>query len=106
MIDQQTQARLRTLMFYTVPDPDEKITDEVLAKTEAVGYEEGQKLKAEFRMIVESLGAYPEIRTIVLEALDGIKAAGEDATGNDTEWMNTCDVLGRRIRLAIKPLLD
>jgi hypothetical protein len=40
-------------MFYVVPDPDEDTTDDVLARCEAVDYEEGEKLKAEFRATFE-----------------------------------------------------
>lgn len=92
-------------MFYVVPDPDEEITDEVLERSEAVDYDEGQALKAEFRAIIESLDSYPDVRSTVLEALDDMDASSKEARGDDVEWRNVCDVMGRRIRRVLADLL-
>ena len=72
-MDDQTKSRIRELMFYVVPDPDEVITDEVLERSEAVDYEEGNRLKAEFRSIIESLDEYPDVRQTILAALDDLQ---------------------------------
>jgi len=104
-MDEKTKTRLRELMFYVVPDPDEEITDEVLERSEAVDYDEGQALKAEFRTIIESLDRYPDVRSTVLEALDDMDASSKEARGDDVEWRNVCDVMGRRIRRLLADLL-
>ena len=89
-------------LFHIVPDPEEAIeeviTDEVLAKSESVDYEEGQQLKAEFRSIIESLDEYPEVRRTVLAALDDMDA-NSNQTGGDNEWLTVQSVMGRRIRI-------
>lgn len=92
-------------MFFVVPDPDEEITDEVLEKSESVGHEEGEKLKAEFRLLIESLDDHPDVRQTVLAALDDMEASGDEAHGDDVEWMNVRDVTGRRIRRALEEIL-
>lgn len=105
MLDDATKARLNELMFYVVPDPDENIDDNVLDQSEEVGWEEAQQLKGEFRSIIESLDGHPEVRQVVLSALDDMDASSQEALGNDKEWINVCDVMGRRIRRALAPLL-
>ena len=104
-MDEQTKSRIRELMFYVVPDPDEEITDEVLERSEAVDYDESQRLKLEFRSLIETLDEHPEVRTTVLAALDDMEGSTNDPRGNDIEWMNVCDVMGRRIRKALSPVL-
>ncbi len=104
-MNEQEKSRLRELMFHVVPDPDEDITDEVLAKSESVGYEEDEQLEAEFRSIIESLDDYPAMRRTVLAALDDMEATNNEAGGNDVEWMNVRDVMGRRIREALAEVL-
>ncbi len=102
---ERTRDRLVELMFYVVPDPDEVITEEVLARSEAVGYEEGEKLKREFRNLIKSLDDHPEVRSKVLKALGEMEASDKEAHGDDVEWMNVRDVHGRRIRRALAPVL-
>jgi hypothetical protein len=92
-------------MFYVVPDPGETITDEVLERSEAVGYEEAERMKTEFRQLIESLDDFADVRPIILESLDNMDASCEDVTGDDTEWMNVRDVMGRRIRKALTGLI-
>ena len=104
-MDDHTKERIAELMFYVVPDPDEVITDEVLARSEAVGHEEGERLKREFRNLIKSLGDYPEVRSKVLKALGEMEASDNEAHGDDVEWMNVRDVHGRRIRRALAPVL-
>jgi len=104
-MNDRMKSRIRELVFHVVPDPDEDITDEVLAKSESVDYEEGQQLKAEFRSIIESLDDYPEVRATVLAALDDMEASSNEARGDDVEWMNVRDVTGRRIRKALAEVL-
>jgi hypothetical protein len=104
-MDDAIKAGIRELMFYVVPDPDEEITDDILEKSEAVGYEEGQRLKSEFRSLIESLDGHPEARQTVLASLDDIDSSGDEVRGDDIEWRNVCDVLGRRIRRALEPIL-
>ena len=106
MLDDATKARLNELMFYVVPDPDEVIDDDVLDRTEEVDWEEAQQLKAEFRSIIESLDDHPDVRQVVLSALDDMDASSQESLGNDKEWVNVCDVMGRRIRRALAPLLQ
>lgn len=103
-MDNETKARLRHLMFYVVPDPDEEITDEVLERSEAVDYEEGNWLKAEFRSIIEALDEHPDVRRTVLSALDDLEASTNEST-DDLEWRNVCDVMGRRMRRALDEIL-
>ena len=104
-MDDQTKSRLRELVFYVVPDPDEDITDDVLAESESVGHEEGQQLEAEFRSIIESLDDHPSVRTTVLAALDDMEGSSDEVRGDDVEWMNVRDVMGRRIRKALAEVL-
>jgi hypothetical protein len=104
-MDDKTKSRIRELMFHVVPDPDEDITDEVLAKSESIGFEADQQLQAEFRSIIESLDDHPSVRTSVLAALDDMDASGDEARGDDVEWMNVRDVMGRRIREALAEVL-
>jgi len=104
-MDDAIKDRIRELMFFVVPDPDEEITDEVLEKSEAVGYDEGEQMKAEFRSLIESLADHPEVRQAVLESLDNMAASGAEAQGDDVEWRNVCDVMGRRIRRVLEPIL-
>jgi hypothetical protein len=104
-MNDQTKSRIGELMFYVVPDPDEDITDEVLERSEAVGYEESQVLKAEFRSLIESLDSHPTVRQTVLSSLDDMDANNKEARGDDVEWKNVCDVMGRRIRRALAKLL-
>ena len=92
-MNEQTKSRIRELMFYVVPDPEEVITDEVLAKSESVDLEEGQQLKTEFRSIIELLDEYPSVQRTVLAALDDMDASSNEARGDDVEWMNACDAL-------------
>ena len=104
-MDDPTKARIRELMFHVVPDADEDITDDVLARSEAVDYEEGERLKSEFRSLIEALNEHPEARQTVLDALDEINASANESVGDAVEWKNVCDVMGRRIRRALEPLL-
>ena len=104
-MDDPTKARIRQLMFHVVPDPDEDITDDVLARSEAVDYEEGKQLKSEFRSLIEALNEHPEARQTVLDAFDEINASADDSVGDAVEWKNVSDVMGRRIRRALEPLL-
>ncbi len=108
-MNDQMKSRIRELMFHVVPDPEEVIeeviTDEVLARSESVDYEEGQQLRAEFRSIIESLDEYPSMRGTVLAALDDMDASSNDARGDTVEWMNVRDVMGRRIRQALAEVL-
>lgn len=106
MLDKATKARLLELMFYVIPDPNESIDDDVLAQSEEVGWEEAQQMKAEFRSVIASMDDHPDVRRVVLAALDDMDASSREALGNDREWMNVCDVMGRRIRRAIAPLLQ
>ena len=101
----QTKSRIRELMFYAVPDPDEVIDEDVLTRSEAVGYEEGERLNAEFRALIESLDDWPDVRTTVLAALDDMDASSKDRPADGVEWMNVRDVLGRRIRTALAQIL-
>ena len=105
-MDEPTKSRIRELMFYVVPDPDEEITDDVLAHSESVDYNEGEKLKAEFRSIFETMDEYPGVCKTVLECLDNIKAAANEVRGDDTKFLNACDVMGRRIRKALDTILQ
>ena len=100
-MDEQTKNRFRELMFYVVPDPDEIITDEVLTRSESVGYQEGERMKVEFRSLVEELNAWPDVKNVVLGALDDMKASSDESRGDSIEWMNVQDVMGRRIRKAL-----
>ena len=104
-MDDHTKSRIGELMFHVVPNPDEEITDEVLERSESVGYEESQLLKAEFRSLVESLDAHPAVRQTVLSSLDDMNASSKEALGDDIEWKNVCDVMGRRIRRSLAELL-
>ena len=104
-MDETTKSRIRELMFHVVPDPDEEITEDVLARSEAVDYEEGQELKAEFRAIIASLDEYPDVRSTILAALDDMDASSNEATEDAVEWTNVRDVMGRRIRKALAQLL-
>ena len=104
-MDDAKRRRMRELLFFVVPDPDEDIDDGVLARTEAIDWEEGEQLKAEFRSMIEGLSDYEEVRCQVLESLDAIKASGNEARGDDVEWLNVCDVHGRRIRKALGEIL-
>ena len=74
------------------------------AKNEA--REEGERLKAEFRCLIESLAEAPDVRTRILERLDDMEASLNEATGNAVEWENVRDAMGRRIRRALEPLLS
>jgi len=93
-------------MFYVVPDPDEVIDDDVLARTEEVDYEEGELLKKEFRSVIESLDEWPEERFVVLNALCEMEASSRDTPGDVVEWENVRDVMGRRIRTALARVLS
>lgn len=104
-MEDQLKSHLRDLMFYVVPDPDEVIDDDVLARSEAVGFEECENYKAEFRSIIESLHGHPEARATVLSALDDMEASSAESRGDTVEWMNVRDVMGRRIRKVLAPLL-
>ena len=104
-MDDHTKSRIRELMFHVVPDPDEIITDEVLERSEAVGYEDEERMKAEFRQLIESLDDFADVRRIILAALDDMNASGNEATGDDVEWMNVRDVMGRRIRKTLTGLI-
>ncbi len=104
-MNEQEKSRLRELMFHVVPDPDEDITGVVLAKSESVDHDEGQQLEAEFRSIIKSLDDYPAMRRTVLAALDDMEATNNEARGDDVEWMNVRDVMGRRIRKALAEVL-
>ena len=81
-MDDLTRVRIRELMFHVVPDPDEDITDDVLARAEAVGYEEGKQLKLEFRSLIEALSEHPEARQTVLDALDEINVSASESRGD------------------------
>ncbi|MEO2015140.1 MAG: hypothetical protein ABGZ53_12290 [Fuerstiella sp.] len=105
-MNSQDRARIRELMFFVVPDPDEDITDDVLARTEEVDYDESQRLKAEFRSLIESMEEWPEERSTVLSALHEMDASSNDAPGNVVEWENVRDVMGRRIRKALARALS
>jgi hypothetical protein len=105
-MDKQAKSRIRELMFYVVPDPDEVIDDDVLARTEEVDYEEGERLKTEFLSLIESLEDWPEERSVVLNALCEMEASSRDAPGNVVEWENVRDVMGRRIRTALARVLS
>lgn len=104
-MDDRTKLRIRELMFHVVPDPDEIITDEVLAQSEDVNYQVGEQMKAEFRSIIESLDDWPDVKHIVLGALDDMEASSNDSPSDTTEWMNVRDVMGRRIRKALASVL-
>ena len=104
-MDDHTQSRIRQLIFHVVPDPDEVITDEVLERSEAVGYNEEKRMKVEFRQLIESLDDFADVRRIILAALDDLDACSNDATGDEVEWMNVRDVMGRRIRKALTGLI-
>ena len=104
-MDEPTKSRIRELMFHVVSDPDEVITDDVLARSEAVDFEAGQKLSAEFRSIFESMDEYPGVRKAVLAALDKMAAADNQVRSDDLEWINVRDVMGRRIRKALAAIL-
>lgn len=108
MLDETTKSRLAELMFHIVPNPDEELTDEVLAASEAVTFDEVEVMKVEFRSLVASLDEYPEIRDAVLEGLDDIAGAAADSgqMRSNVEWANTCDVVGRRIWKVMQPLLS
>ena len=106
MLDDATKTRLTELMFYVVPDPEEVLSDEMLEQSEAVGWEEAEQLKAEFRNIVESAVPDEDVRRTVLESLDAMAASGDEAHGDDVEWMNVRDVMGRRIRWAMAQVID
>ena len=106
LMDDQSTSRVRELMFHVVPDPDEVIDEDVLARSEAVGLEESQRLKAEFRSFIESLDDWPNVRQTVLDALSEMDASSNDAPGNVVEWMNVRDVMGRRIRKALAQVLS
>ena len=99
------KSRLRKLMYHVVPDPDGDITDDVLAKLESVDREELEKLKAEFRSILESLDEYPSVRRTVLAALEFLEASSHAAMGSGIEWMDLRDIMGRRIRKAMAEVL-
>jgi len=105
-MNDQTKSRIRDLMFYVVPDPDEVIDDDVLARSEAVGYEEGLQLNKEFRALMEFLNDWPDAKSIILHSLDEMEASGREATGDDVEWRNVRDVMGRRIRRALVDVLS
>ena len=85
-MDEQSKSRLRELMFHVVPDPDEVIDDDVLARCEAVGFEEGQRLKAEFRSLVESLDDWPDVRQTVLDSLNDMDDVSNDVPVDAVEW--------------------
>ena len=104
-MDDQTKSRVRELMFHVVPDPDEELTNEVLAESASVDYKEGQWLRAEFRSIIESLDEYPSQQRTVLAALDDMDASSHEARGDNVEWMNVSEVMGRRIRKALAEVL-
>ena len=104
-MDRETKSRLRELMFFVVPDPDEIIDDDVLERSESVDYEESQRMKSEFRLLIETLDDWPDIRRTVLTALDDMDDSSHEATGNDVEWMNVRDVMGRRIHRVLAPLI-
>jgi hypothetical protein len=105
-MDNQSKSRVRELMFYVVPNPDEVVDEDVLARSEAVSFEEGHRLKAEFRSLIESLDDWPNEKKTVLNALNDMDASSDEATGDDVEWMNVRDVMGRRIRKALARVLS
>lgn len=88
-MNETTKTRLRELMFYVVPDPDEDVTDEVMEKTGKIDYDKSIVLKAEFRTIIESLDARPRVRRVVLEALDDIYDLENETPIIVVEWVNT-----------------
>ena len=104
-MDEATKIRLRELMFHVVPDPDEDVTDDVIEKDRRVDYEESLVLIAEFRSIIEALDDHPDIRRVVLDALDNIEESTNEEPGDLVEWMNVTEVMGRRIRRALGPIL-
>ena len=104
-MDDPTKLRIRQLMFYVVPDPDEIITDDVLERSEEVDYEEEERMKAEFRHLIESLEDLQDVRQVVLAALDDMDASGKDVPGDLVEWTNVRDVMGGRIRKALARVL-
>ena len=79
----------------------------MLEESELVSFDDAQVMKLEFRSINEGLSQYPDIQQAVLDGLDDIEGAAKEsgATGSDVEWVNTCDVVGRRIRKAMQPPL-
>ena len=104
-MDDRTKSRIRELMFHVVPDPDEIITNEVLARSEEINYQDEERMKAEFRKLIEELDDWPDVRRVVLGALDEIEASGKDSPGDIVEWTNVRDVMGRRIRKALARVL-
>ena len=104
-MDDRTKSRIRELMFHVVPDPDEVITDEVLARSEEANYQDEKRMKVEFRRIIEDLDEWPDVRSLVLGALDDMEASSNDSPSDNVEWMNVRDVMGRRIRKALAPVL-
>ena len=104
-MDDQFKSRVRELMFHVVPAPDEVIDDDVLARSESVDYEEGQRLKAEFRTLIQSLDDWPDARQTILDALDDMEASNHDTPASVVEWMNVRDVMGRRIRKSLARVL-
>jgi hypothetical protein len=104
-MDDRWKARIRESIFYVVPDPDEVITDEVLAQSGAIDYSEEARLRAEFRALIEELDSWPDVRRVVLDALDAMDDASRDSSSDGVEWQNVHDVMGRRVRKALTQVL-
>ena len=104
-MDSRWKDRIRELMFYVVPDPDEVITDEVLARSGAINFQEEAKFQAEFRALIEELEEWPDVRDVVLDALNTMDESSKDSPSDAVEWQNVYDVMGRRIRRALAKVL-
>jgi hypothetical protein len=104
-MDDRWKSRIRELLFYVVPDPDEVVTDEVLARSGAVDYREEVRLRTEFRALIEELDDWPDVRRVVLDALDAMDDASRDSSSDGVEWENVHDVMGRRVRKALTHVL-
>ena len=88
-----------------MPDPDEIITDDVLERSEEFDNEEEERMKAEFRHLIESLEDLQDVRKVVLAALDDMDVSGKDVPGDLVEWTNVRDATGRRIRKTLARVL-
>ena len=60
---------------------------------------------AEFRVIFETMDEYSGVCKTGLAGLDDMEAARNEVRGDDTEFLNTCDETGRRIRKALNAIL-
>jgi len=99
-MDDKKKKRIKELLFYLVPNPDEEVTDELIERSASVSYEEGERLKAEFRSLIESLDDHPKTRRTVLAALDDMESNSEH-TEDDKDWLTIHSVMGRRIHRAL-----